>query len=324
MEKNEKYNDWISEVTEFVSNLLINKMREIGNCEKCPLSRYKRNVPEIGALAGKSNWLSGLLGDEIKPSAVVILGPSGRHYMTGIPDTYSKKWEELVGRFFSLLEKGDQVKAAYALMQSFEVRISSALSWPKGGWLYGFLDNFGKKYGESFYFTRMIKCGVKELTDTFFEKVLKICSNYIIPEIKLLHPKIVITIGNDNFNFFKNLIKNKKAYLIEAFSSLDQKRVGKNRAMDSGLVKIHSNGYRFLIRMKGNIAYWLIPLLHPEFFLNYFDAFTNIIRKLEQLPYPSFPMGEYFEDIKNIFKHGPAAVYLYPLWLNLRQVFSSG
>ncbi len=138
--------------------------------------------------------------------------------------------------------------------------------------------------------------------------------------MEAIRPKIVITIGNENFQFFKDLIRERQAFIIDAYSSILKRKVSKSFAIEEGLVKIHSNGYRFKVQLKNNILIWLIPLLHPEFFLSYFDSFDKVIKLLEVYEYPEFPLGEYFNTIKHILKEGPAAVYLYPLWSNLKEL----
>ncbi len=300
--------------------ILENKQLGVGHCKRCPLQKNPKNLPELGALAGHNKWTLGLDLNKNSVKAIVILTPSGRHYTTGSPQIPNKKWSEIVEKINESILKGDIVSASKALPLAFEIRISSPISWPKGGWFYSFLDNLGKKQRISIYFTRIVKCGVRELRETELSKAQELCPKYILDEIWIIQPKIIITIGNDSFQFFKDLIKEKAAFLIDAYSSIYNRRVSKTFSIEEGLVKIHSNGYRFKIKIKNIDDVWLIPLLHPEFFLTYFDSFVKIIKILSNFEFPEFPLGDYLDDVKHVLKMGPSAVYLYPLWANIKQL----
>ncbi len=320
MEKNEIGGNWLKNFKSLVFHILTSKIKGINECQRCPLSKSDRNLPEIGALAGEYNWQTLLSPLEKKPEIMVVLGPSGRNYLTGAPDIPNREWSDLIDRLLKLYYKGDSEPAVSALLRAFELRISDPLNWPKGGWFYNFLTNFGRKKGKLIIFTRSIKCGVRGLNEEKFFKAHSICVKYLIEEIKVIHPMVIITIGNDNFNFFKNLVRENKAFLVQAYSSLERKRIGKRKAFEEGLVRVHANGIAFQIKMRSIKPFWLIPLLNLEFFLNYFDAFINVIKILRQYSLPKFPLGEYFDYIENLLVNGPASVYLYPLWSSLMQL----
>ena len=300
--------------------IIKNKLNKTSHCASCLLANHIRNIPEIGALAGKFNWRTGLYGGEPSPEIMILLTPSGRHYATGSPEISSKEWMNLFNKYLDYLDKGNLNAAASIMVKAFELRISSPITWPKGGWFYNFIHRVCENYGKTAYFTRTIKCGVRGLKEQDYEVVFNNCKNYLLDELEVIRPKIVITIGNINFQFFKDLIKERQAFVIDAYSSILKRKIGRSFAIEEGLVKIHSNGYRFNIQLKNNVSIWLIPLLHPEFFLSYFDSFDRVIKLLEAYEYLEFPLGEFFNAIKHILKEGPAAVYLYPLWLNLKEL----
>ncbi len=152
-------------IISLVLRIIKNKQNKTSHCKLCPLARYIKNIPEIGALAGKFNWKTGLYGGESSPEIMILLTPSGRHYATGSPGIPSKEWMDLFNKYIDYVRKGNFNVAASILVRAFELRISSPITWPRGGWFYNFIHRVCEDYDKTAYFTRIVKCGIRGLKD---------------------------------------------------------------------------------------------------------------------------------------------------------------